>query len=143
MFIGEYRYNADAKGRVSVPAKFRDELGEKFVITKGLDQSLFVFPEAKWETFVKQLDTMPISNHNARAFNRFILSGASDVEMDKQGRMLIPQALREFANIEKELLVIGVGSRIEVWSQQAWDNYISQDNLDYDELAKQLEDLGI
>lgn len=143
MFIGEYRYNADAKGRVSVPAKFRDELGEKFVITKGLDQSLFVFPEAKWETFVSQLDTLPISNRDARAFTRFILSGASDVEMDKQGRMLIPQALREFANIEKELLVIGVGSRVEVWSQQAWDNYISQDNLDYDELAKQLEDLGI
>ena len=143
MFIGEYRYNADAKGRVSVPAKFRDELGEKFVMTKGLDQSLFVFPEAKWETFVRQLDTLPISNDKARAFTRFILSGATDIEMDKQGRMLIPQHLREFAKIEKELLVIGVGSRAEVWSQQAWDNYISQDNLDYDELAKQLEDLGI
>lgn len=143
MFIGEYRYNADAKGRISVPAKFRDELGENFFVTKGLDQSLFVFPESEWDAFQEKLKTLPLTNPRARAFTRVFYSGATEVEMDKQGRMLIPQTLREFAGIEKEILVIGVGSRVEIWSDKAWGEYNNPENLSYDDLAEHLEDLGI
>ena len=143
MFIGEYRYNADAKGRISVPAKFRDELGESFFVTKGLDQSLFVFPQSEWDKFQEKLQSLPLTNPRARAFSRIFYSGAAEIEMDKQGRMLIPQNLREFAGLEKELLVIGVGSRVEIWSEEAWNRYNNPDNLSYDELAENLEDLGI
>lgn len=143
MFIGEYRYSADAKGRVSVPAKFRDELGESFFVTKGLDQSLFIFPQSEWERFEEKLKQLPLTNPKARAFVRIFYSGATEIEMDKQGRMLIPQNLRDFAGIDKELLVIGVGNRIEVWSDNNWEAYSSPDNLSYDDLAEQLEDLGI
>lgn len=143
MFIGEYRYNADAKGRISVPAKFRDELGESFFVTKGLDQSLFVFPQTEWDKFQEKLQSLPLTNPRARAFSRIFYSGAAEIEMDKQGRMLIPQNLREFAGLEKELLVIGVGSRVEIWSEEAWNRYNNPENLSYDELAENLEDLGI
>lgn len=143
MFIGEYRYNADAKGRINVPAKFRDDLGESFFVTKGLDQSLFVFPQSEWELFQEKLQSLPLTNPRARAFTRVFYSGATEIEMDKQGRMLIPQNLREFAGIEKETLVIGVGSRVEIWSETAWEQYNNPDNLSYDDLAEHLEDLGI
>lgn len=143
MFIGEYRYSADAKGRVSVPAKFRDELGESFFVTKGLDQSLFIFPQSEWQRFEEKLKALPLTNAKARAFVRIFYSGATEIEMDKQGRMLIPQNLRDFAGIDKELLVIGVGNRIEVWSEKTWEAYSSPENLSYDDLAEQLEDLGI
>lgn len=143
MFIGEYRYNADAKGRISVPAKFREGLGESFFVTKGLDQSLFVFPQSEWERFQDKLQSLPLTNPKARAFSRMFYSGATEVEMDKQGRMLIPQNLREFAGLEKELLVIGAGTRVEIWSEEAWNHYTSPDNLSYDELAENLADLGI
>lgn len=143
MFIGEYRFNADAKGRVSVPAKFREGLGESFFVTKGLDQSLFVFPQSEWESFQEKLRKLPLTNHNSRAFSRFIYSGATEIEMDKQGRMLIPQNLREFAGLEKELVVIGAGTRVEIWSEEVWDQYTSPENLSYDEIAENLADLGI
>lgn len=143
MFYGYYDYSADAKGRVSIPSKFREELGECFYITKGLDKSLFVFPVSEWEQYAKSLTTGSITSPSNRAFSRIFLAGTVEVNMDKQGRVLIPQHLREYAGIEKEMVVIGVGSRVEMWSKEQWELYNSPDHLSYDELAENLENLGI
>lgn len=143
MFIGEFTHALDAKGRVSIPSKFRESLGELFYITKGLDNCLFVFPEEEWKLFEEKLKALPMTNKNARAFVRLFFSGASECELDKQGRILIPQTLREHASIEREAVIIGTGTRIEIWSQEGWTGYIDPENIDYDEIAEHMADLGI
>jgi MraZ protein len=143
MFIGEFTHALDAKGRVSMPSKFREALGELFYITKGLDNCLFVFPKDEWQLFEEKLKALPMTNKNARAFVRLFFSGASECELDKQGRILIPQTLREHAGIEREAVIIGTGTRIEVWSQEGWNGYIDPENIDYDEIAEHMADLGI
>ena len=143
MFIGEFTHALDAKGRVSIPSKFREALGEQFYITKGLDNCLFVFPKDEWQLFEEKLKSLPMTNKNARAFVRLFFSGASECELDKQGRILIPQTLREHAGIEREAVIIGTGTRIEVWSQEGWNGYIDPENIDYDEIAEHMADLGI
>lgn len=143
MFIGEYNHSVDVKGRISMPAKFREQLGETFYLTKGLDESLFVFSESEWKVFEDKLKALPLTNKSARAFVRLFFAGATECTFDKQGRILIPQTLREFSHIEKEAIVIGAGTRIEIWNTTHWEAYNNPDNLSYDEIAEQMADLGI
>ena len=117
MFIGEYSHTIDAKGRLIVPSKFREQLGEEFVVTKGLDGCLFVYENSEWKSFEEKLHALPLTNANARKFTRFFLAGASACELDRQGRILIPAVLREFAKLEKDVVLVGVGSRIEIWNK--------------------------
>ena len=121
MFMGEYNHTIDAKGRLIVPAKFREALGDEFVVTRGLDDCLFVFPNEGWKVFEEKLSTLPVANKNARRFARFFLSGAATVELDKQGRILIPTTLREYGALEKEVVFIGVANRVEIWSKERDD----------------------
>lgn len=143
MFIGEFTHAVDIKGRMSMPAKFRENLGEAFYITKGLDHCLFVFPENEWKVFEEKLKGLPLTNKNARAFVRIFFSGATEGSFDKQGRILVPQSLREYAEMDKEVVVIGVGQRIEIWSTAQWEKYNDPENISYDDIAEQMEDLGI
>ncbi|AJD31897.1 division/cell wall cluster transcriptional repressor MraZ [Clostridium sporogenes] len=142
MFIGEYNHSLDTKNRIIIPAKFRDELGKNFVLTKGLDGCLYVYPKSQWEVLQKKLETLPLTNKNARAFVRFFFSGAHELELDKQGRTLIPQNLLEYGQIQKEIVSIGVSNRIEIWSKDKWDEY-NNSNIDYDSIAEQMSELGI
>ncbi|CDF57823.1 division/cell wall cluster transcriptional repressor MraZ [Thermobrachium celere] len=142
MFIGEYTHALDSKNRMIVPAKFREGLGGKFIITKGLDGCLYVYPLDEWKKLEDKLKELPLTNKDARAFVRFFFSGASEVEIDKQGRALIPQNLIEYAKIEKEIVSIGVSNRIEIWSKEKWIEYNEQ-NIDYDEIAEKMSQLGI
>jgi MraZ protein len=143
VFIGEFNHSMDPKGRISMPSKFRDELGETFYITKGLDNCLFVFPIEEWQLFEEKLKALPMTNKNARAFVRLFFSGASECAFDKQGRILIPQPLRDHAGIDREAVIIGTGTRVEIWSQNGWNGYIDPENIDYNEIAEHMADLGI
>lgn len=142
MFIGEYQHSIDAKGRIIVPSKFRDELGYRFIMTKGLDDCLFIYSLEEWKKFEDKLTNLPIASKEARAFVRYFFSGAIECEIDKQGRLTIPQNLREHAKIGKELVTIGVMSRVEVWSKQEWVDYGNK-GLGYDEIAEKMAELGI
>ena len=141
MFMGEYNHTIDTKGRLIVPAKFRETLGEHFVITKGLDGCLFVYDNSEWELFEQKLKSLPITNKDARQFVRFFLAGAATVEVDKQGRILVPSVLREFAGIEKDVVMVGVGSRVEIWSKASWENTESFEDME--EIAEHMADLGL
>ena len=141
MFMGEYGHTIDAKGRIIVPAKFRESLGDNFIITKGLDNCLFVYTNEEWQRFEEKLKTLPLTNKNARTFTRFFLAGAADVELDKQGRILLPANLREYAGIDKEVVSVGVFSRVEIWSK---DRYLENSDFDdMDEIAEHMAELGI
>ena len=141
MLIGEYEHSLDAKGRLIMPAKLREDIGEKFIITKGLDGCLFAFSTAEWEKFEEKLSTLPISNKDARAFSRFFFAGAMDCEIDKQGRFLISSNLREFAGLTKDVVIIGMNSRVEIWSKEKWNE--CDENISADEIAEKMEMLGI
>ncbi len=143
MLLGEYSHNLDAKGRVSVPAKFREDLGHTFIVTKGLDNCLFAYSKEEWKTFEEKLKNLPLTNINARNFIRFFFSGATECEIDKQGRINIPQNLREYASLSKDVYIIGVSTRVEIWDKEKWDNYTSPENMDLDEIANQMSNLGI
>lgn len=141
MFMGEYNHTVDEKGRLIIPSKFREELGDEFVITKGLDGCLFVYDNKEWTVLEEKLRSLPLTNKDARAFTRYMLSGAATVDIDKNGRALIPQVLRNFAGLEKEVVLIGVASRIEIWNKDKWEG-LSYDE-EPEELAEKMEDLGI
>ena len=143
MLIGEYEHSLDVKGRLIMPAKLREDIGEKFIITKGLDGCLFGFSLDEWTNFEEKLKSLPLTNKNARDFVRFFLSGAIECEIDKQGRFLVASNLREYASMEKEVIIIGVGTRIEFWSKDKWKKYNSSDNISADELAENMTMLGI
>ncbi len=143
MFIGEYNHTIDSKGRLIVPAKFRERLGEEFVVTKGLDGCLFVYPMDEWTVFTDKLKELPLAKKDARQFSRFFLAGAASCEVDKQGRILIPSVLREFAGLEKDAVLVGVSSRIEIWSKPKWEEISDVDVEDMDNIAEHMEDLGI
>ncbi len=143
MLIGEYEHSLDVKGRLIMPAKIREDLGEKFIITKGLDGCLFGFSKNEWNNFEEKLKTLPLTNKNARDFVRFFLSGAIECEIDKQGRFLIAGNLREYANLEKEAVIIGVGTRIEIWNKDKWKAYNSEENLSADQIAENMANLGM
>lgn len=142
MFIGEYQHAIDSKNRMIIPSKFREELGEKFVLTKGLDGCLYVYPMSEWKVLEEKLKKLPLTNKDARAFVRFFFSGANEVDVDKQGRALIPQNLLEYAKIEKDIVSIGVLTRIEIWSKITWEEY-NDSNVNYDEIAEKMSELGI
>lgn len=143
MLIGEYEHSLDAKGRVIMPAKLREDMGEKFILTKGLDGCLFGFSQKEWANFEEKLKTLPLTNKNARDFVRFFLSGATECEMDKQGRFLVASNLREYAEMDKEIVVIGVGNRIEMWNKEKWTVHNSDENISADEIAEKMDFLGI
>lgn len=141
MFMGEYNHTIDAKGRLIVPSKFREALGDTFVVTKGLDGCLFVYDNEEWQAFEEKLRSLPITNKEARQFARFFLAGAAEVEVDKQGRILVPNILREFAQISKDVVLIGVASRIEIWSKERFEGMASFEDMD--EIAEHMAELGL
>ena len=126
-----------------MPAKLREDMGEKFIITKGLDGCLFGFSQNEWENFETKLKTLPLTNKNARDFVIFFLSGAMECEIDKQGRFLISSNLRNVATLEKEVVIIGVGTRIEIWNKDKWEEYNSEENISADDIAENMTMLGI
>lgn len=141
MFIGEYSHTIDAKGRLIVPKDFRSKLGNEFVVTAGLDGCLSVYTKSEWKIFEEKLHALPISSKSARKFSRFFLSNACSCELDKQGRILLPQNLRELASLTKDVVFAGVGGRVEIWNKAAWQEISTFDNMD--EIAESMEDLGI
>ncbi len=143
MLLGEYRHNVDTKGRVSVPSKFRGDLGQSFVITKGLDNCLFMYSKQEWETFENKLKELPLTNNDARSFMRFFFAGAAECEVDKQGRINIPQVLRDYAGIKKDVVIVGVSTRAEIWDSSNWDSYTTSDSLNVSQIASQMSNLGI
>lgn len=143
MFIGEYQHTIDGKGRLIIPSKFRDPLGDEFVMTKGLDNCLFVYPKDEWKIVEDKLKSLPMTNKDARAFVRFFFSGATECILDKQGRVLIPGNLREHSRLVKDTVVIGVSTRLEIWSREEWDSYNDDDSLSYDSIAEKMAELGI
>lgn len=143
MFYGEFQHTVDPKGRVIVPSAFREELGEKFIMTKGLDECLFVYSMTEWINLEAKLKTLPLANKDARAFVRFFFSGASECEVDKQGRILIPQNLRSYAGLDKDIYIIGVSTRVEVWDKAKWESYNGDENLNPDSIAEKMSMLGI
>ena len=143
MFIGEFQHNLDIKGRMAIPAKFRRSVSGGAIITRGLDHCLFVFTKKDWEKLAEKLIALPLAQANSRAFVRLMLSGASDAEVDSQGRILIPDYLRSYAGLKKATKVIGVYNRIEVWNESAWQKYKSKTEGSSDEIAEKMADLGI
>ena len=143
MFIGEYQHTVDSKGRIIMPSKFRDDLGKDFIMTKGLDNCLFVYPKEEWKIVEGKLKSLPLTNRDARAFVRFFFAGASEGVLDKQGRVLIPNNLREHANLGKDAIIIGVAERIEIWSKEEWVGYNNDESLSYDSIAEKMAELGI
>ena len=143
MFYGEYQHSVDTKGRVIIPSKFRDELGEKFIITKGLDNCLFAYSSEEWTNLETKLRSLPFTDKDVRAFVRFFFAGATECELDKQGRILIPQNLREYASLEKDVYIIGVSTRVEVWDKSKWESYSGDENMSADNIAEKMAMLGI
>lgn len=143
MFIGEYQHNIDNKGRLIIPSKLREGLGENFIMTKGLDNCLFVYSKSEWNILEEKLKSLPLTSRDARAFVRFFFSGATECELDKQGRILIPANLRNHSKLEKEAIIIGVGTRVEIWSKEEWDIYNEDDSLSYESIAEKMAELGI
>ncbi|KHF40787.1 MULTISPECIES: division/cell wall cluster transcriptional repressor MraZ [Halalkalibacter] len=140
MFMGEYRHNVDEKGRMIVPAKFRDSLGSSFIVTRGLDRCLFVYPQDEWSKLENKLKTLPFTKKDARAFTRFFFSGATECELDKQGRVNIASPLREYAKLDKECVVIGVSNRVEIWSKSIWEEYFAESEESFSEIAENIVD---
>lgn len=143
MFTGEYNHSFDDKGRVIIPSKFREELGETFYIGKGLDKCLFVYPIETWAEFVGKLRNLSTFNKQERFFLRQFISGFSECSFDKQGRILIPPVLREFSGLKNEATIIGVIDRIEIWNKEGWDEYSNNDEYDFDSIAEKMSELGI
>lgn len=143
MFIGEYTHTLDPKGRLAVPTKFRVSLKAGAVITRGLDNCLFLYTLEEWQKLAEKLAALPLSQGNARAFARLMLAGAMDAELDSQGRVVIPEYLRQFAHLQKEIVVAGLYSRLEIWDKNAWDNYRAKAEEGSEAIAERMMELGI
>lgn len=143
MFMGEFQHNIDQKGRIIMPSKFREDLGDCFVVTRGLDKCLFAYPLTEWKALEEKLKKLPLTKKDARAFTRFFFSGAVECEIDKQGRINIPQPLRKYAKLEKECVVIGVSERIELWAKDEWENYFEDSEESFAEISENLLDFDI
>ena len=142
MFVGQYSHNIDTKGRLAVPAKFRGEL-KKAVVTKGLDNCLFLYPKKEWEKLAEKLAALPISKSNTRAFSRLMLAGAMDVSVDKQGRIILPDYLRKYAGLSKKTVITGLYNRLEIWDEKIWDKYKTETEKNSTDIAESMEDLGV
>ncbi|MFB9861440.1 division/cell wall cluster transcriptional repressor MraZ [Salinicoccus siamensis] len=143
MFMGEFKHQLDAKGRLIVPSKFRDELAGHFIITRGLDQCLFGYPLDEWAQMEQKMSTLPLTRKDARKFMRMFFSGAAEVEVDKQGRINIPANLREYAGLKKECTVIGVAHRIEIWDTDKWTSFYDDSEAHYEDIAEELIDFDL
>jgi len=143
MFIGEYHHNLDDKGRLAVPVKFRAELAQGAVVTRGLDSSLFLFPKEEWDKLATKLAGLPLGQSNSRAFARLMLAGAMDVELDKQGRVILPEYLRQYATLGKNVVVAGLYTRMEIWNADKWEEYKKSTEADASRIAEQLGELGV
>lgn len=143
MLIGEFKHNLDSKNRLTIPAKLRMELGEKPVLTRGLDGCLFVYPNRDWQLFSEKINNLPLGQKKARDFKRFVLSGASEMEIDEMGRILIPDPLKKYAKLGKSIVVIGVQDRIELWDENIWDKYIAESEKLSGDIAEGLSEFGI
>jgi MraZ protein len=143
VFTGEYFHTFDSKGRVIIPAKFREELGESFFLGKGFDNCLFVFPNSEWEVFLDELKKLSVLSNEQRKFTRKLLSGFIECSMDKQGRILLPPNLREYSRLKDEAVVIGVLNRIEIWNKKDWDKYSDDENMDFEDMAEKMTELGL
>lgn len=142
MFIGEYSHSLDSKKRMIIPSKLREQLDGKCVVSKGLDGCLYLFPISEWKILEDKLKKLPLTSKDARAFVRFFFSGANEIDIDKQGRALIPQNLLEYASVKKEIVSIGVMTRIEIWSKEKWEEYNNSD-INFDEIGDKMSELGI
>ncbi len=140
MFIGEYNHTVDGKGRVSLPARFREDLKDDFYITRGMDNCLFIYDKDEWTKMDEKIRSLKLTKRAARDFSRLFYAGAMEINFDKQGRILIPPHLREFGKIEKDVVIVGVSSRIEIWSKDNWDKYIGEDSMNYDDLTEKLDE---
>ena len=138
MFIGEYHHTIDEKGRIIIPAKFRESLGNEFIITRGIENCLFVYSLENWVKITEKLNSLPFTKKDARTFNRFFMSGATNVELDKQGRVNISAPLIQYANLNKDCVVIGTGDRLEVWSQESWDSFFDSTKDSMSDIAENL-----
>lgn len=138
MLMGEYHHTIDDKGRLIIPSKFRYELGEEFIVTRGLEECLFVYPQDKWDKITSKLNKLPFTKKDARSFTRFFLSGATAMEFDKQGRINITSSLISYADIKKDCVIIGVGDRLEIWSQEKWDNFYNTNKDAMSDIAENL-----
>jgi len=143
MFIGEYSHNVDEKGRLALPAKFRRDLNAGAVVTRGLDNCLFLYTKKEWEKLAERLAALPFSQANSRAFSRLMLAGAMDVDIDKQGRVVLPEYLREFAGLRKSVVIAGLYSRLEIWDEEKWKTYKSQTEAESGTIAEKMAELGV
>lgn len=143
MFIGEYSHNLDEKGRLAVPKKFRPDLSKGAVVTKGLDSCLFLYTEAEWQKLAEKLAGLPFAKSNSRAFSRSMLAGAMEVSLDKQGRIMLPEYLRSFAGLNKNIIVAGLYNRLELWDQEKWEEYKKKTEGESNEIAEQMSELGV
>ena len=143
MLLGEYKHNLDPKGRIAIPAKFRETFKDGAIVTRGLDDCLFVFASKEWQVLAEKLVALPLAQANSRAFVRLMLSGATDVELDSQGRILIPDYLRKYATLKKEAVVAGLYNRIEIWDADVWERYKQKTEGASEEIAEKLGELGI
>lgn len=141
--MGEYQHTIDIKGRMIVPAKFREELGSQFVVTRGLDKCLFIYPMEEWNEVEEKLKKLPLTKKDARAFTRFFFSGAVECDIDKQGRINIPQTLRTYADLDKDCVVIGVSNRVELWSKEVWETYFQESEDSFADIAENLMDFDL
>ncbi len=143
MFIGEYSHNLDEKGRLAIPAKFRNHLKKGAIVTRGLDNCLFVYTQDEWAKLAEKLAALPMSQSNSRAFSRLMLAGAMDVEIDKQGRMVLPEYLRIFAELKKNVVIAGLYNRLEIWNQEKWNAYKTHTEAESGAIAEKLSELGV
>ena len=143
MFIGEYQHSIDEKGRMAIPSKMRSNLGSGAVVTRGIDNCLWVFPRKEWQTLAEKLASLPLTDANSRAFSRLMLAGAMEVEFDSQGRALIPGYLRSYAGLTKNAIIAGLFTRLEIWDAKAWNTYKEKTEKATDQITKHMADLGI
>lgn len=143
MLIGEYKHTLDPKKRLSLPSKWREELGKKLVVTRGLDNCLFVYPLKEWQKITEKIDQLPLGQADTRSFNRFFLSGATEVEVDSVGRILVPDFLKEFGKLESSVVLAGISTRIEIWDEKRWETYKRSIEEQADSLAEKLGEIGV
>lgn len=143
MFIGEYSHTIDEKGRMAVPSKMRRDIGSGAVVTRGIDNCLWLFPKKEWQDLAEKISALPLSDVHSRAFSRLMLAGAMEVEFDSQGRILLPGYLRNYATLKKQAVIAGLYNRLEIWDQEKWETYKSRTEKSADEISKSLADLGV
>ena len=143
MFMGEYHHNLDTKGRLIIPAKFRNQMGDKIIFTRGMEGCIFGYPQAEWQKIEAKLAKLPLTQRSARKFTRLFYSGAMETEFDKQGRVNLTATLKEHADLIKECVIVGVSNRIEIWSEDRWQKFADEADDNYDDIAEDLDDIEL